>query len=97
MAQTLWRESSTIDQMYIHLRRDVALPVWALAVGVAAFSAPPAVIPSLVALLGLTLAGSVVMAIVERLQRCSAPRIEVLPPLDREWTADVNRMDSDKG
>ena len=83
--------------MYIHLRRDVALPVWALAVGVAAFSAPPAVIPSLVALLGLTLAGSAALAIVERLRRPYSPRIDVLPPLALERSADLNRMDSDKG
>jgi hypothetical protein len=83
--------------MFIHLRREVALPAWALAVGVAAFSAPPAVIPSLVALLGLTLAGSAALAIVERLRRPHSPCIDVLPPLELERAADLNRMDSDKG
>lgn len=83
--------------MFIQIRREVAVPVWALAVGVAAFYAPPAVIPSLVALLGLTLAASAALAVVERLRRSWAPRIEVLPPLEFERAADFNRMDSDKG
>jgi hypothetical protein len=86
-----------MNGMFIQIRREIALPVWAVAVGVAAFNAPPAAIPSLVALLGLTVAGSAALALVEWLRTSRPLRIEVLPALDLERAADLHRMDSDKG
>lgn len=83
--------------MFLLPRRNVAIPVWALAVGVAALSAPPVVIPALAALLGLTLAGSAAPALVQWLRRSRKGRIEVLPRLDLELAADLNRMHSDAG
>ncbi|MGH9313574.1 MAG: hypothetical protein ACRD09_06290 [Vicinamibacterales bacterium] len=72
--------------MSILFRRGVAIPVWAVwavALGVAALSAP-LVIRSLVVLVGLALIGSSALVLVRWVRKSRPPRIEVLPALDRE-------------
>lgn len=72
--------------MSILFRRGVAIPVWAVwavALGVAALSAP-LVIRSLVVLVGLALIGSGALVLVRWVRRSRLPRIEVLPALDPE-------------
>jgi hypothetical protein len=58
--------------------RGVAIPLWAVAFVAVALSAPPRMMPSLIALLGIVVIGSTMPAIVQRL-RTSRPWVDVLP------------------
>lgn len=67
--------------MLIGFQRGLVIPLWAVAFGVVALSAPPRATPTLIALLGIVAIGAAMPAIVRRL-RASRPLVEVLPAVD---------------
>jgi hypothetical protein len=69
--------------MAINFHRCVVIPLWAVAFFAVALSAPPRVMPSLIALLGIVVIGSTMPAIVGWL-RTSRPWVHVLPAVVHE-------------
>jgi hypothetical protein len=69
--------------MLIGFHRGLAIPLWAVAFGFVALSAPPRLTPTLIALLGIAAIGATMPAIVRRL-RTSHPQVEVLPAVDQD-------------
>ena len=63
--------------------RDVAIPLWAVAFVAVALSAPPRMMPSLIALVAVVVIGSMMPAIVRSL-RTSRPWVDVLPAVVRD-------------
>jgi hypothetical protein len=65
-------------ELAINFHRSVVIPLWAVAFFAVVLSAPPRVMPSLIALLGIVVIGSTMPAIVRWL-RTSRPWVHVLP------------------
>jgi hypothetical protein len=72
--------------MALVFHRGVTIPVWAAAFCAVALSAPRRVMPSLMALAGISVIASVMPAIV-RWVRPSRPRLDVLPAVDQDPAA----------